>query len=400
MSTIHERIIGRILSNKSSRKEDLKILTKISEEGDALGHSKVTIANKLQALQRFNLAVKKPYEDVEKEDTIKYFSKISGNYKDGSLDTLRAIIKWFYSWLGKPEVVDWIKFTNGHKTKLPEELLTQQEIKTLVDTAASFRNKAIVMILYDGALRVGELVNLKIKNLIFDDYGGYVIVPKGKTGMRKVRLVDAIPYLKDYVNKEHPNKDTPDSYLFVGVSGKGSRNESLGKQVDTGGIRIMLRRLATRSKIKKRVYPHIFRHVKMTEMAKEFTEQEMKIFAGWTAGSNSPRVYIHLSGKDIDDKILEKRGLIKKDKIEKKNLLEPIRCIDPSCGYVNPVTNKFCEECHRPLDVKTILDIEAKNKIADVGYERALEKSGEFKVDKSVLKDVIKEMIKSGEIKL
>ena len=173
------------------------------------------------------------------------------------------------------------------------------------------------MLLYDGALRIGEALGLKIKHLVFDSYGGYIMIPKSKTGMRRVRLVDSIPYLKNYLEKEHPNKNDPNSYLFVGVEGKGSRQSDIGMPIESIAIRTLFNRIAKRSNLKKKVYPHLFRHTKLTEMAKDFTEQEMKIFAGWTAGSNMPSVYVHLSGEDVEKKILEKRGLIEEETTEK-----------------------------------------------------------------------------------
>ena len=125
-----------------------------------------------------------------------------------------------------PDIVSWIKNSNGGgKRKLPEELLTQDEIKKLVETTTLYRNKALIMLLYDSAGRVSELLDLKLKNLIFDNYGGYIMIPKGKTGMRKVRLIDSIPFLKNYIDKEHPLKNDPNSYLFVGVETRGSKQK-------------------------------------------------------------------------------------------------------------------------------------------------------------------------------
>jgi len=43
----------------------------------------------------------------------------------------------------------------------------------------------IIILLYEGGFRIGELLNMKIKDLQFNEYGVAVTVNK-KTGMRRV----------------------------------------------------------------------------------------------------------------------------------------------------------------------------------------------------------------------
>ena len=68
--------------------------------------------------------------------------------------------------------------------------------------------------------------------------------------------------------------------------------------------------------IKKKIYPHLLRHSRLTELAKELTEQELKVFAGWVAGSNMAQIYVHLSGSDVSNKLLSNAGLIDTETIK------------------------------------------------------------------------------------
>ena len=316
---------------------------------------------------------------------INYVAYLEKKFNRGTPDTYKAIMKIFYKWFYSnymrwkplherdfPELVAWMKIrtNNGHK-KLPEELLTQEDVKKLVEYTHSFRNKALIMLLYDGALRISEALDIKLKHLVFDDYGGCVIVD-GKTGMRKLRLIDSIPYLKEYINKEYPFKDDPDKNLFVVIEGIGVKKDAIGHRLDDRGVRIAFNRIKARAGIKKKVNPHLFRHSRLTELAKYLTEQELKIFAGWTAGSNMAQVYIHLSGKDVEDKILEHNGLKKTKDMQVKDTLKPKRCIDPSCNHLNPSTNKFCSKCHRPIEIKEIMQIEEEQLIFNKVKEKAI----------------------------
>ncbi|MCM1988023.1 tyrosine-type recombinase/integrase [Methanococcoides seepicolus] len=115
----------------------------------------------------------------------------------------------------KPELVDWVTIKTNHRNnKLPEELLTEDEVKQMIDVANHPRDKTIVAVLYDSGCRISELGNLKFKHIQFDQYGA-VITVDGKTGMRRVRLISSVPYLSAWI-AIHPDNDNPDAYLWIG----------------------------------------------------------------------------------------------------------------------------------------------------------------------------------------
>ena len=47
----------------------------------------------------------------------------------------RRSIKKFFKWLGKGDAVSWIKCTSPRNRKLPEEILTEEDIKKMIDAA-------------------------------------------------------------------------------------------------------------------------------------------------------------------------------------------------------------------------------------------------------------------------
>lgn len=46
------------------------------------------------------------------------------------------------------------------------------------------------MLVPESCCRIGEILSLKIKNIQFDEYG-IVLTVNGKTGMRRVRIIDS-----------------------------------------------------------------------------------------------------------------------------------------------------------------------------------------------------------------
>ncbi len=68
------------------------------------------------------------------------------------------------------------------------------------------------------------------------------------------------------------------------------------------------KRIAEKAGIKKRIHPHLFRHSRSTHLAKHLTEAQMKQYLGWVQGSDMAAIYVHLSGRDVDDALLRCTG--------------------------------------------------------------------------------------------
>jgi integrase len=181
-------------------------------------------------------------------------------------------------------------------------------------------------------------MGLRIKDINFDEYSAYIIVPEGKTGSRRVRLISSIHYLKNLI-ENHPKPDR-DSQLFVTL-------DKNALPLKYGAVNTLLTKLTRAAEIKKRVHAHLFRHTAATRAAGFMTEADMKIHFGWNAGSDSPTVYIHRSGEQVDNKMLNHYGL---KKISEQGKETHIKC--PKCTTLNPQTAKFCLNCSCVLDIK------------------------------------------------
>jgi hypothetical protein len=102
--------------------------------------------------------------------------------------------------------------------------------------------------------------------------------------------------------------------------------------------------------IKKKVHNHMLRHGSATSNAKFLTESEMKVKYGWTGGSKMPAIYVHLSSKDLDEKL---------SKIYNGRNFEPPKpefspkiCV--RCGESNSPGLRFCGRCGTPLNPEEI----------------------------------------------
>ena len=139
-------------------------------------------------------------------------------YSEWTKKDYKVTLKFFYKWLeggeDYPDRVKWIKasFKNS-KTKLPEDLLTEDEVKRLADAAEHPRDRALVQVLFESGCRIAELLTLRIKNVHFDGYGAVLHVV-GKMGDRRVRIVASAPSLASWLDI-HPKRSDPECPLWL-----------------------------------------------------------------------------------------------------------------------------------------------------------------------------------------
>ncbi|HZH72438.1 MAG TPA: site-specific tyrosine recombinase XerD [Mariniphaga sp.] len=141
--------------------------------------------------------------------------------------------------------------------KLPD-VLSMEEIDELIDAvdlnkAEGQRNKAMLEALYSCGLRVSELVNLKMSNLHFNE--GYIKV-EGKSEKERLvpvsqRAIDEIEkYISGYREGLKIHKDS-ENIVFL---------NRRGKKLSRVMVFTIIKNLAEKTNLKKKISPHTFRH--------------------------------------------------------------------------------------------------------------------------------------------
>lgn len=342
------------------------------EELRSAGHAPSHIYKTLYLLNRIVMLGKgKDLKKMTKDDIKKIVTKLEeSEYSDNTIQNAKVVLKVFYKWAEGidikektmyPERVRWIKATRKDKNRLPETILTSEEVNKMIHACNHVRDKAFISVLYESGCRIGELLGLQLKAMTQDEKG-LIIIVDGKTGMRRIRLVRSLPYMNTWL-KNHPYKDKDTNAMWCCVGSHLSPNP-----VSYFALRKMLKGCAERAKITKKVNPHSFRHAQATFMADKITEQQLKSYFGWTPRSDMPGVYVHLSGKNIDDAILAIHGLQDKREINAKEAQTPIKC--EICGTMNPFDEEICIKCARPLSVKFAIQLQDK-KDTDIASMKA-----------------------------
>ncbi|MEM5861205.1 MAG: tyrosine-type recombinase/integrase, partial [Candidatus Aenigmatarchaeota archaeon] len=300
------------------------------------------------------------FEKVGKKDIENFVIEVDGkeDWAEWTKSDFKRILKFFYRWfLNKtlegeyPELVKWIKTEIKRcNSKTPEQILTKEEIELMARNTTNQRDKALVLILYESGCRIGEFLNMKIKDVAFDQYGCYILVA-GKTGWRRIRIIE---YSKELLNwlEIHPFKTNPQSYVWINIENPNPEETILPNRVSD-----LLKKLAKKLNITKPVHPHAFRHARATHLAKHLPDAVMRQFFGWVNDSRMTAVYNHLSGKDVDDALLRLHGIKKEETKEERGIGVKV-C--QKCGESNSILSHFCKRCNFPLDFKEIIEFDQK----------------------------------------
>ena len=226
------------------------------------------------------------------------------------------------------------------------------------------------MVLYESGCRIGELLSLKMKHISVDQYGAVLMVD-GKTGCRRVRIISSSSLLSAWINN-YPNSGDPEAPLWPPRS---SNHLYKKEPVEHASIYRVLGKLSKKAGIKKKIYPHLFRHSRATALAGKLTEAQMKEHFGWTKDSDMAGTYVHLSGRDVDNALLQLHGMTNgESKKEEKMKVRP--CM--RCRENNSPVSKYCTRCGTPMDEALLSRIDDERKNSD-NLMNTLMKDKEFK---------------------
>ena len=366
---ILDKVENSYLTKKYCTYEQQIVLKDYFNHIIAQGKSKSphSIRNQISNLALFSKDIGKPYSLITIKDLNNYIAGQVRNCKFNTVNTRKDIIKRFFEWFERPEVVEHIVIKPMEDNKLRrEDLLSKMDVRNMVAACCSeiykldlncdynaivdtgIRDKTIIMTIYELGCRRSEVSFINIKDLEDKDTH-FLVTVRGKTGERTLPLVETMPYLRELL-KTHPYRFDTDAPLFISV-----KNNEWGRRLLAHGINSVIKKASKRANISKRVYPHLFRHTRATYLSfvKKWTERELRLWFGWTATSYMPNRYVHFAQQEVNKKYVKELGIFDEAE-EKKNEAEDkilnIKKCD-NCGHKNSATATYCD-CGYPLDIK------------------------------------------------
>jgi integrase/recombinase XerD len=347
------------------------------------------------------VGIAKKFIDMTRDDVLYYLDKCRKPENEdplhkwiGNYDTKLVILSRFFKWLHYPDIdnpkrrnelsaierkPDCIMGIKQLKRKeiscyKPSDLWSQDDDLLFLKWVTNKRDRCYHTMARDLSARPHEILNLKIKDIVFktaDNKQYAEVLVNGKTGTRHIPLIQSIPYIKEWLSN-HPSRNNPNSPLFIGLS-----KNSMGRTLNVKGLYQIYKyykeeffpklledkTLSSQDKEKiknllaKPFNPYIRRHSALTEKSTKLKSSTLNQHAGWSMNSHMAQKYIHYFGNESSESLLEAYGIITKNNAGGIDTLNPKIC--PNCNEGNTQDSRFCTKC------KMVLTYDAYNETAE-----------------------------------
>jgi integrase len=274
--------------------------------------------------------INKDLNKVNITDVTKFLRHINNSdFTSWTKNDYKKIFKNFLKWHYKEDFLKWqenINFKDGfkcvskkkafNKQKINKNtLITPEELETLLRTSKSLKWKALLTLLYESAFRPCEIVNLKWRDLNFDDSRSICSVrttsPKTKD-TREIPVKDCIVHLKRWRDEyEYPNRTSLD-YVFPNPQDR-------TKHLSEAGISELIKRLCVKAGLRN-IYPYVWRHSRIYFVQKRLGARIASKYAGHSLETSE--IYDHLDDDDVEEAMLDKIYPTKELTKEKRHELE------------------------------------------------------------------------------
>jgi Site-specific recombinase XerD len=225
------------------------------------------------------------------------------------------------------------------------------------------RDKALISTLYESGCRIGELGRLTWRNLVFDKYGIKMYIDDQKAEkVRFCRLTFSTSYIALWKNEYPQGSPEGDAPVFLTY-----QNKPLEYQT----VQAMLKRVAERAVAAgwktKKIHPHLFRKSRITDMIDEnYQESVIKEMMWGNPVTSMFKTYVKLSEQMIDNEMLDKAGIVKKEEVVRNPLVSHV-CM--RCHKTNGPDARFCNYCGLEFTEEAAADMETFKGFVEEHFE-------------------------------
>ncbi|UCF04357.1 MAG: tyrosine-type recombinase/integrase [bacterium] len=207
--------------------------------------------------------------------------RVSTAYRDQAVSALKFL---YGAVLKRPLVYEGLPRPKK-EYRLPQ-VLSAGEVRRLIEAIRNRKHAAIVMLLYSGGLRVGEVVRLRADDIDSDRRMIRVRMGKGKKDRYTLLSGVTLEVLRDYWTTYKPGR-----WLFPG----GRK----GRHITERSVQRVVENAAKRAGIHKRITAHTLRHSFATHLLEGGTDLRFIQELLGHKSSKTTEVYTHVTRKDL-----------------------------------------------------------------------------------------------------
>ncbi len=264
-------------------------------------YSNNTIESYKRDLTKFYVYIDKDLKKVSKDDIKDYLKHLyDDNMNERSIARNISTLKTFYKFLNILKIINNNPVDSISSPKLGKKLpntLSEEDINKLLNIKLidnySYRNKAMLELMYATGLRVSELVNLKVYDVNLEEA---IVKTMGKGSKERIIPIGdyALNALKIYINEYRSSlfKREVNDYLFLNNHGKPMTRQGFFK---------IIKKLASEQGITKEFSPHTLRHSFATHLLSHGADLRIIQELLGHSDVSTTQIYTHVSNEELED---------------------------------------------------------------------------------------------------
>lgn len=207
--------------------------------------------------------------------------RVSTSYQNQSINAIKFYYERVCGGIRKVYLID-----RPQKEMYLPEVLSEEEVKAILDVTENLKHKAILMTIYSAGLRISEVINLKIKDI--DSQRMQIRVEQGKGKKDRYTLLGkkTLEVLRKYFQIYKPR-----IYIFEGLD---------GNQYSRSSITQILKVSVLKTEIKKHISVHTLRHSFATHLLEGGVNLRYIQSLLGHGSSKTTEIYTHITTKGFD----------------------------------------------------------------------------------------------------
>ncbi|SHL79649.1 Site-specific recombinase XerD [Anaerocolumna jejuensis DSM 15929] len=224
------------------------------------------------------------FEDCTRDLLLDYLSYLSSEHTESSCNNRMAAIKSYLWYVADGEIsmqsiaLMASKIPRIREPKITREIIHEADFSALLfappRTKTGMRDRTIMILLYDSAIRVSELLALDTSSLNLSASPAYISV-HGKGDKERIVVITerTVSHLQQYLNLYHKSDPKEVSLFYTSMKGRTDR-------MSAGNIARIINKYADMIRaehpnLPKQIYPHMFRRTRATNLYQDGVELEL-----------------------------------------------------------------------------------------------------------------------------
>jgi integrase/recombinase XerD len=288
-------------------------------------------------VQEFFDAVGKPMEAVTSEDADTYVKAAKDRLSLGTIRLRLIMVQGFLRFFGLDPKFDLPHSPKRREEEIQRQLLSPADVERVLQVCRTTRDRALVSLLWETALRISEALALRWRDVDFDRMTVFLQRRKGGAS-QQVPFGDlAAASLIEWRNTTQAG--APEDYVFSGLGSLLQRRKPLTRR----GVACIIARLGQRAGLRReQMHPHAFRHSCATYLlAQGMNLRQVQNLLGHT-NVTATAIYAHVLEADLTDTYarIHRRTSNVGLKAEGAASKPPQKC--PNCGGLRLPYHRVC----------------------------------------------------------